>query len=242
MKKAAVLILILLIMAGCSKNEKTDAYGTMSVSEIYPACEVTGRMISFTKNEGEKVTAGEVIALLDTTDIDLQINEMNTTINLKRMALTSRENEILILTQEKANLEIDKKRFEKLTEAQAAPEKNLDDVMAALRVMELKLKNAANTKQISNGEITIAEEKLEQLKARKEKCILRSPVSGTILEKYIHEGEMALAGKPFCSIADLKKMTAKVYVSETQLPELTIGGEVTNFLSKASLEKKLSSR
>ncbi|MCF7912189.1 MAG: efflux RND transporter periplasmic adaptor subunit [Candidatus Cloacimonetes bacterium] len=215
-----------LLFTGCTRNERAAAYGTFTASEVYPASEVTGKIIDYPKIEGEKVTAGEVIAILDTTDIQLQILEMQATIKLKNMATTSREIENSVLNQELENLNIEIERFRTLTQAEAAPAKNLEDLTANRKVLTLRIQNAEQARLTSIQATALAEIKLEQLIARKQKHFLRSPLTGTLLEKYVHAGEIALAGKSYCKVADLSIMTAKVYVSETQLPELTLGKEV----------------
>ncbi|MCF7919353.1 MAG: HlyD family efflux transporter periplasmic adaptor subunit [Candidatus Cloacimonetes bacterium] len=222
MKYFVLMLAIMAMLAGCSSHKDAFAYGTFSADATYPASEVNGR-ITYIKGQGEKVAAGDIIALLDTTDVQLQIKEAEETIKLKRLAAGSRDSEIAVLEQEKANLEIDKERFEKLRAAEATAEKNLDDILAALRVMDLRIRQAGEARKISRQEIQLTEVKMEQLKALKAKHFLRAPVSGTILEKYNSAGEMAVAGKPYCKLADLTRMTAKVYVSETQLPLLKLG-------------------
>jgi len=226
MKYSVLIILTAALLLGCSTNDRADAYGTFSTSEIYPASEITGKIATFYKGEGDDVIKDELIALIDTTDIQLQILEMQETINLKNMAVGSREAEIAVLNQQKANLEIDKNRFEMLTAAAATAEKNLDDVMAALRVLNLRIEQANQALAISRQEVVLAEVKMSQLLSKKKKHFLRAPIKGTILQKYNAAGEMSVAGKPFCKLADLSVMTAKVYISETQLPRLKLNQEV----------------
>jgi HlyD family secretion protein len=52
---------------------------------------------------------------------------------------------------------------------------------------------------------------------------VKSPISGTIIEKYAEEGELTAAGKPLLKIADLSLMRLKVYVSGAQLGSIKIG-------------------
>jgi HlyD family secretion protein len=52
---------------------------------------------------------------------------------------------------------------------------------------------------------------------------VKSPLKGTIIEKYSEEGEMTAAGKPLVKIADLSIIKLKVYVSGAQLGSLKLG-------------------
>jgi membrane fusion protein YbhG len=227
MKKiTGILLLALILLSGCSESTSASAYGTFTAKEYYPASEVTGKIISFNKSESDSLEANEVIAILDTTEIQLQINEMKATIELKELMTTNRENELAILAQERENLAVDIKRFQQLTEAEAAPEKNLDDLNAAASILQLKEQSARLAKESSIKETELAGIKLEQLEARKAKFFLKSPIKGTLLDKYFSVGEIVPAGKAYAKIADLAIMTAKVYISETQLPEIKLGNDV----------------
>jgi HlyD family secretion protein len=56
---------------------------------------------------------------------------------------------------------------------------------------------------------------------------VKSPIRGTLLEKYAEAGEMTTAGKPLVKIADLSVIKLKVYVSGAQLGSIKIGQKCT---------------
>src|ERR1700745_3124183 len=53
-----------------------------------------------------------------------------------------------------------------------------------------------------------------------------APVNGTIQQIYFREGEMVQAQRPVLSIMPPSNMKVRFYVSETELPKLSIGDEV----------------
>ena len=57
--------------------------------------------------------------------------------------------------------------------------------------------------------------------------MVKSPIKGTVIEKYSEEGELTAAGKPLVKIADLSLIRLKVYVSGAQLGKVKIGDECT---------------
>lgn len=223
MKRFGLILLITVLLIGCTEKKGNAIYGTMTSSEIYISTEVSGRLIKFVKNEGEKLISGELIAVIDTTDIQLQLEEISASIELKKLALKGKETELEVLEQERAKLETDRDRFELLAEAEATAVKNLDDINSRLKVIELRLKQADQVLAVSRQEIFLAEIKRAQVLSRKEKYFIHSVQDGTILEKYYQVGEMVIQGKPVCKIADLETMRAKLYVSETELSYLKLG-------------------
>jgi HlyD family secretion protein len=53
--------------------------------------------------------------------------------------------------------------------------------------------------------------------------MVKSPLKGTVLEKYSEAGEMTAAGKPLVKIADLSIIKLKVYVSGAQIGSIKTG-------------------
>ena len=58
------------------------------------------------------------------------------------------------------------------------------------------------------------------------KCRICSPVDGTVLTKYVEEGEMVTSGKPLFTVADMDHPYVKAYFSSAQLAGLHIGDKV----------------
>src|SRR5690606_2977260 len=69
--------------------------------------------------------------------------------------------------------------------------------------------------------------KVAQIEEQIENSKITNPINGTVLTKYAEPGEIVSFGKPLYKIANLEEMTLRVYVSETQLPNIKIGQEVT---------------
>ena len=57
--------------------------------------------------------------------------------------------------------------------------------------------------------------------------MVKSPLKGTVIEKYSETGEITAAGKPLVKIADLSVIKLKVFVSGAQLGSVKIGQQCT---------------
>ena len=72
----AALVCAALAAAACNRgngNEAPRASGYVEATEVRVASEVGGRLLEMTVTEGARVTAGDVIARLDTADTDLAL-------------------------------------------------------------------------------------------------------------------------------------------------------------------------
>jgi HlyD family secretion protein len=82
-------------------------------------------------------------------------------------------------------------------------------------------------------EIAAAEAQVEQaqaargaLMALRDKLTIVAPVGGQILERSIHEGELAAPGATLLTLGDLDEVTLTIYVPETRLGQVLIGQPV----------------
>jgi multidrug efflux pump subunit AcrA (membrane-fusion protein) len=82
-------------------------------------------------------------------------------------------------------------------------------------------------------EIAAVEAQVEQARAAREsllvvrdKLLIAAPVGGLILERSIHEGELAAPGATLLTVGDLSKVTLTVYVPEDRLGHVFIGQQV----------------
>ncbi len=77
---------------------------------------------------------------------------------------------------------------------------------------------------------------IEQIRYMIDNCRILSPVSGTIIDRYAQEGELAYAGKPIFRIAKLDTMHLKAYVTAKQLSDLKLNQEVQVFAYRGEEE------
>ncbi|MEA4980816.1 MAG: HlyD family efflux transporter periplasmic adaptor subunit, partial [Petrimonas sp.] len=66
-----------------------------------------------------------------------------------------------------------------------------------------------------------------QLEDQLEKTRIVSPVSGTVLNRYAEAGELATIGTPLFKIADIETIFLRAYVTNDQLAQIKLNGEVT---------------
>jgi HlyD family secretion protein len=69
-------ILLIAIAAGCGEAEPTNVLrvsGHVEATEVQVAPEVGGRILEMLVDEGDRVTAGDTLARVDTRDTELQI-------------------------------------------------------------------------------------------------------------------------------------------------------------------------
>ena len=59
-----------------------------------------------------------------------------------------------------------------------------------------------------------------------DKCHIKAPIAGTVLDKYAEPGEFAVTGKPLFKIADTDNMFIRTYITSVQLEKVKVGQQV----------------
>ena len=219
-----LIISIAVFMTGCNnKSDQADAYGNFEATEVIVSAETSGRILKFDVIEGTETDQGTEIALIDTTLFHLQKAEIIAGMNGVRTKINSINAQNDILKQQIANLNVNIARTENMMKDDAATQKQYDDLTGQVAVMEKQI--AANNTQKASvaAELLIYESKTATLNEQIVRSCIKSPIKGTVIEKYSEAGEIAAAGKPLVKIADLSVIKLKVYVSGAQLASVKIG-------------------
>ena len=228
MRNIVLIIPAILIISGCKSGETSaDAYGNFEATEVIVSSETNGRILTFIPAEGSLVTKGEEIALIDTTMMHLQEAEIKAAMKGIRTRIVSIEAQNAILNQQIENLNINIARTEKMLKDDAATSKQFDDLTGQVAVLQKQI--AANNSQKASvaAELDVYVSKKATLNEQISRCAVRSPLTGTIIEKYSEAGEITAAGKPLVKIADLSLMKLRVYVSGAQLANIRTGSDCT---------------
>ena len=216
------------MLAGCRNGtQEADAYGNFEATEVIISSETSGRIIRFDAAEGTEVKKGSEIALIDTTLYHLQKAEIDAGMKSVRTRVSSIDAQNEIIRQQITNLKINIGRIENMLKDDAATKKQYDDLTGQVAVLEKQI--AANNTQKSSvaSELAVYQSKKATLNEQVTRSSVKSPIGGTLIEKYAEAGELTAAGKPLAKIADLSVMRLKVYVSGAQLGNIKIGQDCT---------------
>jgi HlyD family secretion protein len=228
MKIRTLISIAVIILVGCkNKTDKADAYGNFEATEVIVSAETSGRILKFAVTEGTEIEKGAEIALIDTTLFHLQKAELDAGMKSVRTRLSSINAQNDILNQQIVNLNVNISRIGKMLKDDAATSKQYDDLTGQVAVLEKQI--AANNTQKSSiaAELFVYESKKATLNEQVARGTVKSPLKGTIIEKYSEEGEITAAGKPLVKIADLLLIKLKVYVSGAQIGSIKIGQDCT---------------
>jgi len=225
----SIAITALFISCGKSKDDY-DASGTFETTEVMVSSEATGRILSFNIQEGQVLTANEMVGTIDSLQLYLrkmQLISGNKSMQVRRPNVGI---QIAAIEQQIVTAKSERKRVENLLKANAANQKQLDDINAQIAVLNKQLDAQKTTLVTTNQGINDDSQgikiQIAQVEDQLKKCRIVSPISGTVLVKYAEMGEVAAPGKALFKIADTNSMILRAYVTDGQLSGLKIGQKV----------------
>jgi len=221
MKIISLTIITTLLLTGCkNRSVEADAFGNFEAVEVTVSAETSGRILSIYPAEWAHIEKGDTIAVIDTTLLSLQKGEIDAGMKSIRTRISSIDAQTEIQKQQIENLQINIQRTEKMLKDEAATQKQYDDLTGQKAVIQKQILANETQKASIMAELSVSESRKATLYEQIKRSHVKSPLQGTIIEKYAEAGEITSAGKPLAKIADLSVMKLKVYVSGAQLGKI----------------------
>jgi HlyD family secretion protein len=189
-----------------------------------------GQLIQFTVEEGQRMEAGKLVGIIDTTQLHLQRKLLYSQLRTISKKTMDPNPDIAVLQKQKENLIREKKRLENLVSAKAATTKQLDDVDGQIKVVEQQIQAAKNKAQTLNSGILAEKDPIQAqidiINQKIKDSYINNPVSGTVINKLSEPTEMVGLGSPMYTIANLQNLTLRAYADAVRLQGLKVGDKV----------------
>jgi len=265
-KKWLVIVIVILILAGLDiaawlifgredKNKGlVSGNGRIEAVEIGVAAKIAGRVKDILVREGELVTAGQVVALMDTEVLEAQhrqaeaqLKQAQSTVETKRSQLVQRRSEkvavLALVRQREAELGVARKRAARsltLASEAATSQQEADDdsarvqsAVAAVSAARAQLAAAGATIVTAQAEISGAQSAVEAERATVERIqadikdsALKSPREGRIQYRVAQPGEVVGVGGRVLNLVDLSDVYMTFFLPTAAVGRVALGTEV----------------
>lgn len=197
------------------------ATGTITpYTEVELKSKASGEIISFPFQEGDILSKGKVAVRLDPETERSRVNQANANLLIAEAKL---EKAKITLQEEELRL----KRQKSLFADKVISRQDLDN-------RTFSVGRAVSDVKIAKAELIRAKETLKEAQDRLADTEIRAPLSGTILKKYVEEGQViasttssASEGTLLFIMADLAKIYIEAMVDETDIGRIITGQPVT---------------
>ena len=171
--------------------------------------------------------------------------------------------QVAAIRQQIVNQQRERQRFTELLKDGAVARKQVDDIDYQLQVLKKQL--TATEEQIASQNAALADQNkgitaqmegidaqqavvnAQQAGVRSQQAqiddqiahtFIKSPITGTVLEKYAEAGEFVALGKPLFKVANMKRMFIRAYITSAQLKNIRLGQKVKVMADYGKGQKK----
>lgn len=220
-----------LFLIGCNSKPDYDATGIFEATTVTVSAETSGKILSMSVREGDSVSKGQNIAVIDTALLVLQLKQIESQRQSAESVSPDIAAQAAALRTQIAHQQHECERYSRLLADGATTQKQYDDVQAQLNVLRGQLSALLSTlgknrTSISDNAVAIQYQS-EQIEEQLAKSVIDAPISATVLIKYAEPGEFATPGRPLCKLADLNDIYLRSYFTASQLADIKIGQKVT---------------
>ena len=243
----AIAVIIILLTNRDRSSGHLFASGTVEATEVDLGFAVPGRLDSLGVEEGDRVSAGQVLAVLDRGELEARLNQARA----QTAALRARLDEMVQgfrteeIAQTRASLRAaeqkvadatrDLERSRRLFEGGAISRQQLDDRETALALAraerdrineQLKLQERGIRREKISAQralVSQADATIKQIEAALDNTLIRSPLAGVVTVKHRDPGEIVPAGAPVVTVMNPGDRWVRIFIREDAIGAVTLG-------------------
>jgi membrane fusion protein (multidrug efflux system) len=203
---------------------------------------ILGRISMLAKQEGEAVVAGELLAVLDSTDLLAQRNQAfaqkfqgqaNLAQTQARYTSDQKSIRVLEISLERAKEDLD--RAKKQSEGGVITPEQLSHVQKAFETAEAQLDAAKTQLQVSRSTVSsasaaveTAEAQVKVLDTQLRNTKLYAPANGVVSRRWVMPGDIVQPSQSVYTITLSKNLWVVAFLEETRISEVH-NGQVVKF-------------
>jgi len=230
-KFIGLLALFGIMLNACTNGDDLNvAYGNFEAKEWNVSSEIPGRLMAIPVSEGQMVEEGQLLGVVDTVALHLKKIQLLASIEAIRAQRQNAGPKVKLFNTQLSALQREKKRVSALLIDSLATQKQMDDLMSQIQLVEQQVNSAREQVELANrgifAKIIPLKAQIEQIDDQIKRCRILSPVKGRVVIKLAERGEMIMPGMLIYKIAQLDTIILRAYITGNQLPLFQYGQHV----------------
>jgi HlyD family secretion protein len=217
-----------IIAASCTRGADPAFLGSavVEVKTYQTGASVAGTIAAITKDEGDRMAAGELIAVIDTVPLRLKGRELVAAAAQLDAQISSRRADIASAQSDVDGLQREVNRITDLVAKGSAPSAQKDDLETKFTSAKLKLQSANQLLRSLNAQKELIAAQKAELEDQIGRCYIKAPAAGIVLTRYKNESEMAAPGQPIFDIGKFDSVQVDFFVPQAALASIKPGQAV----------------
>ncbi len=181
---------------------------------------ISGRIVEVLVDQGDRVTAGQVLVRLDDNDLKRQVEMAESTLATALLTVERQSADV-----ERAGAVVDMariefRRAEDLTRTNTATALEMDKATEGQRVAEADVKRAEAALAEARSQVTVAERTLGFHQARLADTVIAAPFNGLVARRDRDPGDVIVPGAGVLLLLNTDEMWVRAWVDETEMARL----------------------
>lgn len=235
--KTTVLILVLLAAAGGAawywrqSQQETPPEGLVSGNgriesdQVDISAKSAGRVREVLVQEGDLVSAGQILARIDATELQAQRAKYVADLAADEASLLEAKATVAQRQAELILKEADLRRALTLVESSAISQQSRDEALSGRDAAKAVKEAAEQSVTASERSIDAAKAMIDQVDAQIADATLSTPVKGRVLYRLANPGEVVSAGGNILTIVNLAEIYMEIYLPLEQAMRVPIGSQ-----------------
>ena len=187
-----------------------DAY--IDADRVSISSKMLGRVTRLTVDEGDTVIAGQVLVILDDSDLRAQLAQATAAFHLAQESVT-------LARVNLARAQDDYRRADQQFRTQVITREQYDHAKSALDASGAELGIAVSRVAAAQAQAGVVQVQLDN-------TTVISPVGGRVAKRWVLQGDVVQPGQPVFSVYDRSRIWVTANLEETNLDVVRLGEEV----------------
>jgi len=199
--------------------------GRLEAERVDIATKFPGRVKDVLVREGDNVTEGQVLARIDTTELEAQLQEAEAAVTESEQQL---DQAIALLAQRKSELTLSGQELERsqiLEKKGFTTREKVEQRQAANFAAQAAVNSATAGIERAKAGIVAAVARVERIQVNLKDYVLTAPTAGRVQYRLVQPGEVIGAGGRVLTILDLSDVYMTIFLSTSNIGTLEIGSE-----------------
>lgn len=207
--------------------------GRIEAEQVLVAAKLAGRVLAVLAEEGQTVETGQVVARMDTSELEAQLAGAQAQVRRAEKAVAEAQAAIAQRESERTLAEQEHERASKLKESGYGTIQSLDLRQSQLNVAQAALRAAQAGLDEAEASTDAARAEVARVQSLIDDSTLRAPRRGRVEYKLVQAGEVVAAGAPILTLLDLSDVYMTVFVPARVAGRLAMGDEARIILDPA---------
>ncbi len=204
--------------------------GRIEATQVDVAAKYSGRLATLTVDEGDEVTAGQVVATISSPETEAQSRSAQAQVLKAKQAYAEA---VALIAQRNSDLTFSRTDYERgktLLQKGDIAQQVVDQRRNRFEAADAAYVAANAQRDQAEASIKSAEADVERLQSILVDLVLVSPRSGRVQYRLARAGEVVSAGQRILTVLDLNDVYMTIYLPAEQAGRLTIGDQARTIL------------